>query len=495
MARTLTEPLRNRHEELRPRIEEFGAIARIVPELDPAARLAAVHRVLEFLRGDLWRHAEAEERWLYPEVAARLRHPLATATMKLDHTIIREQVAELERDDGRNAAGLQATLYGTQALLLAHLRKEEELYLPQLENEHDEQIVGAIEEAMARHEAGLLPARAVEPVDVDRKEFPFSGSELARLVFLLRYAVLAPSSHNTQPWRIRSDVDAILLDADRTRALPVVDPDDRELELGCGAFLHHLRLAIRQHGYEDEVSLLPDPDDPDLLARIRLGPERRPTYDESLLFWAIAKRHTNRRPFTNKPLPDELVHELIEGAAAEGAWLARLEGDARQEFARLVADADRSQMHDPRFRRELASWIHKTRDRSADGMPRDALALPALLSPAGPLAIRTFDLGKGAAAQHNKLIEASPLLVVLGTDADTTHDRLAAGQALSRVLLRATQDDVAVSFLNQPIEVAELRSAVAGLVGRSGTAQVAMRLGYGPKTTPTPRRPVREILA
>jgi hypothetical protein len=128
-------------------------------------------------------------------------------------------------------------------------------------------------------------------------------------------------------------------------------------------------------------------------------------------------------------------------------------------------------------------------------MPRDALAIPALLSPAGPLAIRTFDLGKGAAAQDNKLIEASPLLVVLGTDADTTHDRLAAGQALSRVLLRATQDDVAASFLNQPIEVAELRSAVAGLVGRSGTAQVALRLGYGPATTPTPRRPVREILA
>ena len=220
-----------------------------------------------------------------------------------------------------------------------------------------------------------------------------------------------------------------------------------------------------------------------------------PTYDERLLFWAIAKRHTNRRPFTNKPVPDELVHELIEAAGAEGAWLAPLEGDARQEFARLVADADRSQMHDPRFRRELASWIHKSRDQSADGMPRDALAIPALLSPAGPLAIRTFDLGKGAAAQDNKLIEASPLLVVLGTDADTTHDRLAAGQALSRVLLRATQDDVAASFLNQPIEVAELRSAVAGLVGRSGTAQIVLRLGYGPKTMPTPRRPVREILA
>ena len=139
-------------------------------------------------------------------------------------------------------------------------------------------------------------------------------------------------------------------------------------------------------------------------------------------------------------------------------------------------------MHDPRFRRARLLDSQEPGSiggRHAQGRPRD----PSSAFPAGPLAIRTFDLGKGAAAQDNKLIEASPLLVVLGTDADTTHDRLAAGQALSRVLLRATQDDVAASFLNQPIESRRER--------RSG----ALRLGYGPETTPTPRRPVREILA
>jgi len=495
MTRPQTKPLSNRHDELRPGIELIGLTANLVPELDPASRLAAVHPVLEFLHGELLRHAEAEERWLYPEIARRLRHPLATATMKLDHTIVREKIEELERDDGRDAERLQAALYGLQALLFAHLRKEEELYLPQLESEPDADMVATIEEAMARHEAGLPPAVAVEAVDVDRKEFPFSGSELARLVFLLRYAVLAPSSHNTQPWRVRADADELLVYADRTRALPVVDPDDRELEISCGAFLHHLRLAIGHHGYEDEVSTLPDGGEPDLLARVRLGPERRPGYDERLLFWAIAKRHTNRRPFAPKPVPNELVHELVEAAAAEGAWLAPVEGDARREFASLVAEADRSQMHDPSFRRELAAWVHSNRDRSADGMPRDALAIPGLLTRTAPLSIRTFDLGKGAAAHDEKLIEASPLLVVLGTPGDTTRDRLAAGQALSHVLLRATRDEISASFLNQPIEAGDLRRAIARLVDRQGTPQIALRLGYGPETTPTPRRPVREILA
>jgi iron-sulfur cluster repair protein YtfE (RIC family) len=494
MARTLTEPLRKRHEDLRPRIEQLGAVARLVPELDPAARLAALRPVLDFLRGELWRHAEAEERWLYPEVAHRLRHPMSTATMKLDHTILREWIDELAADDGRDADTLQARLYGVQTLLLTHLRKEEELYLPQLENEHDEETVDAIRDAMERHETGDPELTAVESLDLERREYPFSGSELARLVFLLRYAILAPSSHNTQPWRVRADADALLVYADRTRALPVVDPDDRELEISCGAFLHHLRLAMRQHGHEGEVTLIPDTESPDLLARVQLGPERRPAYEERLLFWSIAKRHTNRRPFLPKAVPAELVAELAGAVEAEGAWLSTLEGSDRERLAELVSGADQAQMEDQAFRRELAAWLHGDRERTGDGIPGYALGMSRVRSSLNPLAIRTFDLGKGRAAHDEKLIQASPLLVVLGTDGDTTRDRLAAGQALSSLLLRATREGLSASFLNQPIELPALRPKIAELVGHPGSPQLVLRLGFGSEVRPTPRRPVGEIL-
>ena len=41
-----------------------------------------------------------------------------------------------------------------------------------------------------------------------------------RMRSLLSYAVLAPSSHNTQPWRLEI--------TDRRLALPANDPDDRD---------------------------------------------------------------------------------------------------------------------------------------------------------------------------------------------------------------------------------------------------------------------------
>jgi nitroreductase len=67
-----------------------------------------------------------------------------------------------------------------------------------------------------------------------------------RLRFLLGYAILAPSSHNTQPWRFRLRGPTLDLLADRRRALPVVDPEDRALVISCGAALGHLRVAAEE---------------------------------------------------------------------------------------------------------------------------------------------------------------------------------------------------------------------------------------------------------
>jgi hypothetical protein len=65
---------------------------------------------------------------------------------------------------------------------------------------------------------------------------------------VLQAAGLAPSVHNTQPWRFRVTPDVIELHADPTRRLPVADPEDVELRLACGAALFNLRLALHGHG-------------------------------------------------------------------------------------------------------------------------------------------------------------------------------------------------------------------------------------------------------
>lgn len=333
----------------------------------------------------------------------------------------------------------------------------------------------------------------VEPprINLRAREFPEDGRPLEKLAFVLRHAVQAPSSHNSQPWLFRLRDDSVELYADRTRALPVSDHDDRELVISCGAALFNLHAAIRHHGYRGRVHLLPDEQDPDLLARIELSDPRPPTHAEKLLFWAISRRRTNRRPFEQRPVPQELLGELECAAGDEGASLRILTVEESVQLADLIAEADRRQFADPRFRRELASWIHGNRSTAGDGMPAYALELPFVRM--SPLVVRTFDLGKGVAAHDRKIADASPVLAVLTTSGDAPRDWLAAGQALEHVLLRATQDEVSASFLNQPIEVEELRASVSSLVG-GGVPQIVLRLGYGPEAKQAPRRPLADVV-
>jgi iron-sulfur cluster repair protein YtfE (RIC family) len=493
MAYQLTEPLRLRHASLRLRVAEIADAAGEVPALDLDQRRDVVARILGFLRGELRLHAEAEEEWLYPEIALQLRHPASMAGMSFDHKLLQEQVGKLEAADIEDAASLQAALYSIHTLLMAHFRKEEELYLPLLEYEQKAATVEAIRDAMARHERGEVVTAAPQ-IDLDARDFPARGLPAEKLAYLTRYAVQAPSSHNSQPWRFRLAGDAIELLADRSRALPVVDPDDRELVMSCGAALLTLRVAIRHHGFEDELELLPDAHEPDLLARIRLGPQRPPSRAEKLLFWAIGARHTNRNAFEKRPVPDALLAELTQAAESEGAQLRVLEHDERRnQLADLVAEGDKRQFADSRFRRELSSWIHAGRGRTRDGMPAHALEIPGRFTPFAPLLVRTFDVGKGTAAHDRKIAEHSPVLAVLGTPDDTPRDWLVAGQALARVLLRAAQDEVSASFLNQPIEVAELRAPVSRLA-QVGVPQLVLRLGYGPNVKPTPRRRLSDVV-
>ncbi|MEO1398336.1 MAG: nitroreductase family protein, partial [Pseudomonadota bacterium] len=78
---------------------------------------------------------------------------------------------------------------------------------------------------------------------IDEADFPAQDSLWKQMEFLLRYAILAPSGHNTQPWRFRLLEDHLVVLADRTRALPVVDPYDRELTISCGAAIGHFEVA------------------------------------------------------------------------------------------------------------------------------------------------------------------------------------------------------------------------------------------------------------
>jgi hemerythrin HHE cation binding domain-containing protein len=132
-ARTL--PLVRENEQLLDHVEHIRVAALELPALWPEERHELLGRILDFLRHDLGAHAEREESGLYPHVARILGDPRATDSMTYDHVAIRQLTARLADASVHDVSLLQELLYGLHALITVHFQKEEEVYLPLLDQD------------------------------------------------------------------------------------------------------------------------------------------------------------------------------------------------------------------------------------------------------------------------------------------------------------------------------------------------------------------------
>ncbi|MGB2572289.1 Acg family FMN-binding oxidoreductase [Micromonospora citrea] len=315
-----------------------------------------------------------------------------------------------------------------------------------------------------------------------------TGYTVAQLRAAAADAVRAPSLHNTQPWRLRLRDGGIELSVDRTRRLPATDPSGWGARIACGAALFNLRLSLAVAGTPATVRLRPYPTEPDVLARLVPDAPRPPTPTERSLYAAVPRRFSNRAPFWPDPVPAEARWRLGEAARAEQCWLELVIGTtAVNAFAEIARSAHRVLERDPGYRQERAEWIR--REPSPDGVP--AAAGGPQSEPQDLLPMRGFG-GRNRAPGRD--FEPEPLVAVLGSAGNTTTDQILAGQALQRVLLTATDAGLSVSMLSQPIEVPGAREALRLSLGRFGTPQMVMRIGYGQPGVATPRRDIDDVL-
>ncbi|MEV5953100.1 nitroreductase family protein [Streptomyces sp. NPDC051987] len=316
------------------------------------------------------------------------------------------------------------------------------------------------------------------------------------LTALVADATAAPSQHNAQPWRFRhlAAEGVLRLYADMSRALPRTDPDDRGLHLGCGAALFNLRVAAAAAGRAPVVRLLPDPADPALLAEVALNGAGRPDPALTALYPAIPRRHSSRHPYEERPVPAGLRQAMREAAGAEGAQLAFPGAWHVQELLELVRDAEGREALDAGVRAETVRWARTgpagPREAS-DGIPAEAFG-PGRYGRATP--VRDFAAGRPVPGRGWAVFERNPQIALLGTAHDGPVDWLRAGQALERVLLLATVGGLVTSMTSQALEWPELRWVTRDPGSAMAHVQMVVRLGYGPVGSPSPRRPVAEVL-
>jgi nitroreductase len=311
----------------------------------------------------------------------------------------------------------------------------------------------------------------------------------AEIAQLLRAGAAAPSSHNSQPWRLRWHEGAVEVHGDPQRVLAVADPDARELRLACGAALTNVRLTVRAQGRRAHTQLMPDPDDPWFVGRVRPGAPLPPIGWEVELAAAVPRRHTDRHPFSGRPISPALRDQLVRAAGREGCRLVVIDApEERRRLRRLAAEAHRRQQADPAFVDEWERWIGPA-DRTDDGLPHPH----ARRAPRPDGAWRLRDFAGAVPVDERELtaedpVEEEPVIAVVGSYDDTRLAHVRAGQAMQQVLLTATVRGLSASFIAPPLEVATTRSQVRALLGGVLWPQMVLRLGQGRPVHPTPRR-------
>ncbi len=316
---------------------------------------------------------------------------------------------------------------------------------------------------------------------------PASGSKAAtRMAWYAAVARMAPSKHNTQPWRFVIQGSSLEVWTDSRRMLPETDPHHREMIISCGAAVHLACVSARALGHRPAVTMLPDGAGGCLARLVEAGPWEVVERDRDLLA-AIATRRTDRGPLDGATLPAGLPFLLQTAAAEEGASLRLVstQGD-RSTLAGLVERADRLLVKRGRADEELAGWLRASGDPRKDGVPADH-TLGVGASYRAEFVQRDFSI-RGSRPAHDHAGVDRPLLGVLCTSGDREADWLVAGRALGAVLLCAATAGAHASYLNQPVEESATRSEMRSTLGLTDPAQLVLRLGIGGKVEATRRR-------
>jgi hypothetical protein len=322
---------------------------------------------------------------------------------------------------------------------------------------------------------------------------PLKGFEGAALgQELVRYATLAPSSHNTQCWKFQVEKDTITILPDFTRRCAVVDPDDHHLFVSLGCAAENLIQAARAHGLQGDAGF----DAQREAVRIALLPTQP---NMSPLFSAIADRQCTRAPYDGQPLSAAELKQLEAAAASERVrLLLLLDKPAIEQVLDFVVQGNTAQVNDKAFVDELKAWIRfngADAVRLGDGLFSKSSGNPEVPGWLGRLMFGFVFTPKAENDKYMQHLRSSAGVAVFVAAKDDKAHWVEVGRAYQRFALQAAAIGVRNAHLNMPVEVAAIRPAFASALGIAGQRpDLVIRFGRGPKLPPSLRRPVQAVL-
>jgi len=313
---------------------------------------------------------------------------------------------------------------------------------------------------------------------------------------IIHYTTLAPSGHNTQPWKFSVKNNSILIYPDYSRRLPVVDPDDHALFISLGCALENLIIAASHMGYSAKVECFPQNEEKDCI-RITINKENI-EFDPDL-FDAITSRQATRSKYDGRPIPAEDLEKLKQVSHQDKvSFVLFTEEKEIDPIIEFVKDANILQFRNKSFVNELIKWIRFSKKdalTSRDGLNSASMGLPFIPKWLGKFILATFATPYGEARKCEKLIRGSSGLALFIAESNDKQSWINTGRSFERVVLKATSLNIKHAHMNMPCEEIEIRTKLQKHLGlKDEHPLLLLRIGYSNPKPKSYRRPVEEVL-
>jgi len=310
---------------------------------------------------------------------------------------------------------------------------------------------------------------------------------------LVRYATLAPSSHNTQCWKFHIQDSLITIEPDLTRRCAIVDPDNHHMFVSLGCATENLVQAALANGLQANASF--DSSGAGMVSAILA----RTKTQASPMFQAISERQCTRGDFDGKPLAVEDLRLLEQMGRGNGVHLIFLtERSAMEKVLEYVVAGNTNQMNDPAFVNELKTWIRFSHDEAVltgDGLFAGSTGNPALPRWLGSRMMDLFYTPKSENERYARQIRNSAGIALFVSEVNDKTHWVEAGRCYERFALQATALGIRNAFLNQPVEVGSIRPQFASALNLGHwRPDLVVRFGRGPTMPLSMRRPVESVI-
>jgi hypothetical protein len=270
-----------------------------------------------------------------------------------------------------------------------------------------------------------------------------------KIISILKSALLAPSTSNTQPWLFKLSDHSCQLYFDSRYSLKEADPKDVYFFMSLGCCLENMIIAAQYYGIYKEVKIY-NPKEGAPIAEVFFSEEdvcTKPDYDLDKLYKAISIRKTMRGTFQSDVVSKEQIDNYIKLNTSPNVNICLVsEKEPIQKLASLTAKGVREAYDAKSFRSEMADYINHALSKKRIGMPTYSLKIPWFFSFFVSFGMRYFNLSPVLAKLNYKTLNSAPLHCVVSVLSDDVQNWLEAGRIAQRIMLAMQADGLQTSI-------------------------------------------------